>query len=279
MICCFWLGRSAFSGRLVVLGLERDGKLSIDSPVNTYLTRWKLTGPNAEKVTVKALLAHCGGVSVHGFRGYLPGSPIPNVIEVLSGSSTANSPKVEVVIDPWSEYRYLGGGVTALQEMVEDVTGESYEDYVRSSVLEPLGMINSDMNQMPTTPNLAFGHGPKGGVIKGNYRLHPEMAAAGLWSIPKDIAIALIAIGEAVARQPDALLPFHLAKAMTTPSIGISSLGTRCDGSGKISHGGSNRGFRCLYVFDIPMKTRIVVMSNGENAVPVIENLPGKIFQ
>ena len=57
----------------VALKLVQDGVLDLDRDVNEYLKSWKVPDnefTREEKVTLRRLLSHSAGLSVHGFRGY-----------------------------------------------------------------------------------------------------------------------------------------------------------------------------------------------------------------
>ncbi|MBK8879182.1 MAG: beta-lactamase family protein [Haliscomenobacter sp.] len=82
---------------LAALILVDEGKISLDQDVNTYLKTWKVP-ENAftekEKVTLRRLLTHTAGLTVHGFRGYALGEKIPTSRQVLNGEPPANSAKI-----------------------------------------------------------------------------------------------------------------------------------------------------------------------------------------
>ncbi|MBA6364425.1 beta-lactamase family protein [Colwellia sp. BRX8-4] len=115
---------------LAALKLVKQGELDLDVDVNQYLKGWKVKGDLLTKenpVTLRHLLTHTGGISVHGFPGYATGSEIPSTTDVLSGKG--NTDKVEVNEAPGSKWRYSGGGYTIMQKIVEDVTGMPFSEY------------------------------------------------------------------------------------------------------------------------------------------------------
>ena len=91
-------------------------------------------------MTIRRLLSHTAGLSLHGYPGWGPDDPLPTLEESLSGKT--NGPgAVYLIMEPGTQWRYSGGGYTLAQLIVEEVTGESFEDYVRDAVLRPLGMV------------------------------------------------------------------------------------------------------------------------------------------
>src|SRR6185369_10815280 len=131
------------------------------------------------------------GTTVHGFPGYPAGTPLPTLPQVLDGQPPANSPPVRVDLTPGARFRYSGGGITIMQQALIDRLGRPFPDILHDSVLAPLGMSHSTYEQ-PLPParvaSAAAGHDPEGNVIEGKRNVYPEMAAAGLWTTPTDLA-------------------------------------------------------------------------------------------
>ena len=88
---------------LGVLHLVEAGRVPLDGDVNATLSSWKVPG-NAftagEKVTLRRLLSHSAGVTVHGFPGYDAGGPVPSLIQVLDGAPPANTSPIRVDTTP-----------------------------------------------------------------------------------------------------------------------------------------------------------------------------------
>jgi hypothetical protein len=94
---------------LAVLRLVQAGKLDLDTDVNGYLKSWKIpenTFTEEHPVTLRELLTHSAGVTVHGFPGYASGAPIPTLTQVLNGTPPANSPAIRVDTTPGTAWRY-----------------------------------------------------------------------------------------------------------------------------------------------------------------------------
>lgn len=257
---------SKTANALCLLSLVRDGKLDLDEPVNQRLTSWQLKGDGAGRVTARMLLSHTGGTTVQGFAGYERDGVIPSVLNILNGNMPANSQPVLVDSSPGKKFRYSGGGITVLQQLVADIEMAPYHDTVAQRVLQPLGMSDSSMQQprQPLSGKLAFGHTESGETVRMDYHLYPEMAAAGLWTTPGDIARMLMGLLDSVAGQ-GSFLPKNLAREMITPVKSGAGLGVFVNSAGLINHSGVNWGFRAIYVANPGKRSGKVVMSNGEN--------------
>ena len=179
---------------LGALRLVERGQLSLDEDVNARLKGWKLPDSDAtvdRKVTVRGILSHTAGLTVHGFPGYAAGKPVPTLVQVLDGTPPANTPAIRVDVAPGSLWRYSGGGYTVLQELMGDVTGKPFPGLLRTLVLAPIGMSHSSFQQ-PLPPEraalTATGHLADRSAVEGRWHVYPEMAAAGLWTTPSDLA-------------------------------------------------------------------------------------------
>src|SRR3712207_3935960 len=111
---------------------------SSDLDVNTYLKSWRVPENDftrEQKVTLRRLLSHTAGLTVHGFPGYNSASAAPTVPQILDGVKPANTPPVRVDVTPGSMFRYSGGGYTVAQLLMTDVTGLPFSEFMRHAVL------------------------------------------------------------------------------------------------------------------------------------------------
>jgi CubicO group peptidase (beta-lactamase class C family) len=263
---------------MAALRLVEMGKLALDQDVNTRLTSWKVPEnefTKVEKVTLRRLLSHTAGLTVSGFGGYPADAPVPTLIQVLDGQKPANSAAIRVDILPGSRNRYSGGGFTVAQQMMIDVTRKPFPALLSEMVLKPLGMGDSTYEQpLPADRRgtAAGGHSPDGKLLPGRYHTYPEMAAAGLWTTPTDLARFLIEMQKALQGRSDVLTAAS-ARSMTTPVKAGYGLGLGLDGSGpgaSFGHGGSNEGFRCQMTAFLEGGRGAVVMTNGDQGSALV---------
>jgi CubicO group peptidase (beta-lactamase class C family) len=257
---------------LAALRLVEKGRLVLDEDVNAKLKSWKVPENDftkTEKVTLRRLLSHSAGLTVHGFGGYAAGEPVPTTVQVLDGAKPANSAPVRVDVVPGKIWRYSGGGFTVAQLLMTDVTGRDFPDLMAELVLKPLGMADSTYEQpLPEArrAGAASGHTSDGKLLPGRFHTYPEMAAAGLWTTPTDLAKFLLEI-EKARRGESAVLSKAPAMEMTTPQKPGYGLGLSLDGKDKevsFGHGGSNEGFKCQMTAFIEGGRGAVVMTNGD---------------
>ena len=80
---------------LGALRFVEQRKLTLDEDVNTKLVTWKVPEnefTKQQKVTLRGLLSHTAGLTVHGFPGYAADEPRPTVVQILDGTKPANTP-------------------------------------------------------------------------------------------------------------------------------------------------------------------------------------------
>jgi CubicO group peptidase (beta-lactamase class C family) len=181
-----------------VVRLAQEAVISLDAEVNHYLTSWQVPDnalQNSEKVTLRRLLSHTAGTTVHGFRGYRHTESVPTLTQILNGESPANSAPIVVDFVPGSEWRYSGGGYVVMEQAVRDVTGTTFPALMRERVLGPIGMEHSTFEQpLPEAlwDSAGSGYYASGTAVPGQHHIYPEMGAAGLWTTPSDLARFLI---------------------------------------------------------------------------------------
>lgn len=129
-----------------VMALVEDGAINLDEPVSEYLTRWQLPTSDFDTrgVTVRRLLSHTAGLDDGlGYDGFDRAEDVQSLEDSLTRALDASPDKsgvVELGAEPGSEWRYSGGGYTILQLFIEEVSGQSFADFMSERIFVPLGM-------------------------------------------------------------------------------------------------------------------------------------------
>ncbi|MEL6562412.1 MAG: serine hydrolase [Bacteroidota bacterium] len=264
-----------------VFSLVQKGKLDLDKPVDDYLMRWHLPASEYDnnKVTARKLLSHTSGlVDGLGYLGFPNGENIQTLEESLTMAADAiySEGIAKVGYEPGSRYQYSGGGYTLLQLLIEEISGQSFQEYMTKEVLLPLGMEHSTfvltdrLNwQIATLYN-------KDGSISEPY-VYTALAAASLYSCTNDMAKFLKAhVTE------NAVLSKESLKEMTTSTafrnqIGIHGLGPHLfsgsdENSQVIGHNGSNLKpqINTTARIDLIDGNGIVVMEMGNESLATV---------
>jgi CubicO group peptidase (beta-lactamase class C family) len=258
---------------LAILRLVQDGKLALDEDVNLKLKSWKLPEnefTKVEKVTLRRLLTHSAGTTVSGFPGYESTVAVPTTIQVLNGEKPTNTSPIRVDVEPGRRMRYSGGGFTIMQLLVGDVTGKTFPQAMRESVLDPVGMTASTYEQpLPAgmRSRAALAYQRSGEPVKGGPHIYPEMAAAGLWTTPSDLAKVALDLEAGFTGQPSRILSPAMVKQMLTHQRDGYGLGIAVNGEGpalRVGHGGANAGYRCQWVQYPNRRQGVIVMTNAD---------------
>lgn len=259
---------------MAALKLVQQGKLSLDADINTYLTSWKLPAnpvTAGKPVTLRTLLTHTAGITVHGFPGYATTDQVPTLLQVLNGEKPANTPAIRSEAPPGARWQYSGGGYIIMQQALIDVTNEPFPRLLHDTVLKPIGMTRSTYEQ-PLPENLRANaavpcHGD-GKPVQGGAHTYPELAAAGLWTTPTDIMKYAIEVEKSLAGKANHVLSQDMTRQMLTPGMGHWGLGLEIGGSDSdpyFSHGGVNEGFVNNFVAYEKNGEGAAVMTNSDS--------------
>jgi CubicO group peptidase (beta-lactamase class C family)/putative intracellular protease/amidase/DNA-directed RNA polymerase subunit RPC12/RpoP len=282
------------------LALVEQGKLHLDEDVNARLKSWRVPEnefTRQQKVTLRRILSHTAGLTVHFFPGYTVGEPVPSLVQVLDGAKPANTAPVRVDRTPGGDWHYSGGGTLVEQQLMIDVTGKPFPELMKGLVFDKLGMNDSTYEQpLPAAraAQAASGTYANGTAVRGKWHVYPEMAAGGLWTTPSDLA--RLAIEVALSRQGKAnrVLSADTAHEMLKPQFGRvreMSLGNRQhpDAMGLgwflggptrpavFGHIGDDAGFQAMCVMSADAGQGVVVMANSANGILIGDYLADSI--
>jgi CubicO group peptidase (beta-lactamase class C family) len=267
---------------LAVMKLAETGTIDLDTDVNDYLKSWHLPGKDGWKprITLRQLLSHTAGTTVHGFPGYPASGPWPTVPQTLRGVPPANTQPVVVDTLPGTQFRYSGGGTTIAQQVVVDVTGMPFPELMRELILDPVGMTDSGYEQPAPSvfaKRAARGHPFNGTEIEGSYHVYPEMAAAGLWTTAADLALLGAEVMHALRGDASKLaLAPETVSSMLRPQLPDQEIGQEFVGLGwfcagkeqnfRFFHDGWNHGYVATMLMLPAIGKGAVVMLNSNQA-------------
>ena len=179
-----------------IMKLVEDGMIALDKPANQYLKRWQFPmSQYSNKVTIRHLLSHTGGLDdLFGYAGFLPSESIQSLEESLTltkDSTSGKSRGVTVAREPGQNWLYSGGGYTVLQLLIEEVTQQSFSDYMEKAILKPLGMEKSSFDWEAIAASgridkLATSFDEE--LQPSPHRRYTATAAASLYATPQDMA-------------------------------------------------------------------------------------------
>ncbi|TKB03368.1 peptide synthetase [Alteromonas portus] len=281
------ISKPAFAA--VLMKYRQDNPIDLDADVNTLLTSWQLpehewTGQDV--VSLRRLLSHTAGTTVHGFPGYAAGEPVPTLQQVLEGAFPANTDAVVVDIQPGTQMRYSGGGTTLAQLTLQDVANEPLPTMSQRLLFKPIGMTRSGFEQPISTNlsnNMATPYDGDGAPIKGGAHTYATLAAAGMWSTPSDMLKLASGVRSAFLGQKTDWISQATAQEMLTnntptneaPNVGIGFF-INMDDNGEVlgfGHGGADAGFMSQLYIELDSGNGYAIMTNGNNGMQLISEL------
>jgi CubicO group peptidase (beta-lactamase class C family) len=273
---------------MAAMRLVQEQRLSLDVDVNTLLKAWRVPASEltrGQPVTPRSLFSHTSGADDgFGFPGYDPAAPRPTMVQILNGQAPSNVGSVVFGRAPYQGYRYSGGGVEIMQLALDELTGLPFADFMRSTVLAPLGMVNSSYEQpigAAFAAHAARAHNGQGRGMPAPWHVYPEQAAAGLWTTPADLAQFVIEVQTAVRGPKGRVLSQAFAREMVTPvGTGPFAVGLTIEKRGEgwyFLHGGSNWGFRADMLGHVRKGYGVVIMTNGDNGTALINEIEARI--
>ncbi|MGB2635678.1 MAG: serine hydrolase [Candidatus Acidiferrum sp.] len=257
------------------LYLVEKGKLSLDEDVNQELKTWKVPEnefTKTQRVTLRRLMSHTAGLTVHGFPGYDVDAPRPTLVKIFNGEKPANTEAIRVDVIPGTLERYSGGGVTIEQQLMIDVTGKPFPEFMHDAVLEKIGMTDSSYAQpLPAdwAARTAAGTYADGKPVHGRWHIYPEMAAAGLWTTPTDLAKFAIEIALSKQGKANHVLSEKMTNEMLTPVMDEAGLGFFLDKNnpGQFGHDGADEGFQALLTMNANTGKGVAIMADSDRGI------------
>lgn len=273
---------------MAALRAVQDGRFSLDADINTILKSWKLPAgefTRRQPVTPRALMSHTSGLGDgFGFPGYHPTAARPTIVEILNGSKPSNVGPVLMEREPFTAAKYSGGGVTLMQLALMDALGKPFPEIMQSLVLGPIGMTHSAFEQ-PLSPerdrHATRAHNGGGRAMDTKWHVYPELAAAGLWTTPTDLAKFAIEIQNASLGRSARVLNQSTVREMLTPvGVGDYAVGLAIAKKGEgwyFAHGGSNWGFQCDLLVHRLKGYGVAIMTNSDSGRPVINAIEDRV--
>lgn len=267
-----------------VFKLVRDKKIDLDKPLSEYLQEpYIKEDERIHKITSRMVLSHTSG---------LPNWRPEFLIETDTGIEYSKSPgPLKIQFDPGTWFRYSAEGYNYLQHVVENITEQRLDIYMRDAVLDPLGM-NASIFIWEETKELsvAMPHNEEGQAVnEWLWQFQKPMAAGTLFTSVTDYArflSAMLSTKESLHSGSLQNLSAHDLEKMLEPQIEIGNQLAWSLGWGLEKHEkewffwqwGDNPGFKHFAVGSRSQKLAVVVFTNGQNGKNVYRPIIGAIL-
>jgi len=263
-----------------ILQLRDTGKLRLDDPVTRHLPDFKIENPfpDAPEITLWNLLTHTAGLPREGAFPYWTDHEFPARDELIAAAASQT-----LIYSPGTQYKYSNLGVSLLGAIIEEASGESYQDYITQHLLLPLGMNRSSVDPtIEQSENLAKAYmrrQPDGSRQPMDYYEVRGMAAMGsIVSSVEDMAkFAALNTRPDNSTADGQILSTSTMREMHRPHWVYSSwsggmgLGFRIaprDGQNTVSHGGWIGDHRAHLLMVPDKNLAVVAMTNAGDASP-----------
>lgn len=255
-----------------IMKLVEEEKLDLDALASNYIKGWRLPASefDASKVTIRNLLQHTAGLSVHGYNGYESKKELTSIRQSLSGTSNPDE-AVKLIMEPESKWQYSGGGYSILQLVIEEVTDTSFANYMRKNIFKPLKMKHTSFDiDKKILKNSAKAYDEEAKEIR--LRLFNAQAAAGLHTTIDDLIIfakASFSKNHVLSQKSISLL--RTSTELSKGNYGMGYMAMNRFGNFTLhGHGGSNEGWHAGFMLDFESKSGIIILTNGSNGRNVL---------
>ena len=262
---------------IAVMQLRDEGRVRLDDPIAKHLSWFniKRTNPDAGEITVEGILTHASGLPREAAYPYWsgPSFEFPTRDQIISALSSE-----ETLYPAERHFQYSNLGITMAGEIVAAASGKSYDEYVKTKILTPLGLKDT-YSEMPVEERgrrLATGYSPWS--REGDRRPLPFFSvkgigpAAGYASTAEDLArfaswqLRLLSAGGSEVLNANTLREMHRVHFVdptwdATWGLGFSVW--RNDGKTFVGHGGSCPGYQTQLAIQPDEKVAVVAMSNA----------------
>lgn len=255
-----------------IMTLVEQGMLELDVPVSNYIKTWEVppSAFDANKITIRNLLQHSAGLSVHGYNGYESKNELTSTRASLSGKTNSQE-AVQLIMQPDTKWQYSGGGYTILQLVIEEVTGKSFANFMKNNIFNPLNMKHTDFTiNEDILKTSAKAYDENGNEIP--LRLFNAQAAAGLHTTLEDLILfakASFTKNSVLSQKSISLL--RTPTKLSGGDYGMGYMVMNRFGDFTLSgHGGSNEGWQAGFMLDFDSKSGIIVLTNGSSGRNVL---------
>ena len=244
-----------------ILLLEQRGKLKVEDSVKKYMAD---APPAWDRITIFNLLTHTAGIP--DFTGF-GDSRTSEPFATTPGQLVARFRKKPLEFEPGEKMNYSNSGYVLLGYLIEKISGETYERFVRDNIFTPLRMEDSGYDSNSAViPRRAVGYspGPNGPVNARYIDMTIPYSAGGLYSTTEDLLRWQRALFSGK------LLSSASFQKMTTPfkGYGFGLSFPRVQGHETIAHNGGIEGFNTWMSYYPESQVTVIVLANLNGDAP-----------
>jgi CubicO group peptidase (beta-lactamase class C family) len=253
---------------LAALQLVADGRIKLDDDLNRYLKRLQVPAQGYAPLTLRHILSHTGALDEIPGRRY-DGKQAPDMAEFLKD-------KLVRLSRPGKLTAYSTYGIALAGVLIEDVSGQSYADYLKQHIFTPAGMSSAramlrqgDEKGVATPYEIDDGH-----ATAIQYEWYQTPPTSSMVATAADMGRLLLCISRMDARVATSCCRLHCrARCMSSrrrihPDLPGWSLGFQLDNSNGVAmveHGGDIAGFSALFTLMPDKHEGFFIVNHGES--------------
>lgn len=264
--------------------LVEQGRLDIDQPLQKYLPGFtiKTHFPDTAEITPRMLMTHHSGLPRDRMKGFMNPHPVPftGLVDDIRDEYTRNPPN--------QLFSYSNLGIALLGHAIQNQSGKPFADYMRQSVLAPLGMSNASFNTgLSSSALMAKGYRGRDAAVEPPLR---DIPAGGLNASVTDLSRFMSMVFAGGTSGSNKILKSETINEMLRPQnsgvpldfnfrIGLgwilSSIGgSTIQNAGTVAHhSGATHLFRSQMYILPEHKLGVVVLSNSSTAMGVVDHV------
>lgn len=273
---------------VAVMQLVEQGKLDLDADVNNYLTSFRIREAFDAPVTLRHILTHTAGFEDGGL-GYLIGEDIDRALPLAEAMERYQPRRVN---PPGAQTAYSNYATALAGLIVANVSGLSFEEYIRRNIFEPLGMRNSTFEEpLPQrlAGQMAAGYSAEAGTfVEKPFEIISSFGPAGaLSSTATDMVRFAQAIlnggeldGQRILKEEtvDLMLSRHFSHDPRLAGMGLGFYETDYNGQQVWGHGGDTRWFHSYLGIDRDNDLAFFVSFSGSGGSTVRFSIANALY-
>ncbi|NBR13901.1 MAG: serine hydrolase [Crocinitomicaceae bacterium] len=251
---------------MAILQLVDKGQITLTDSIQKFIKDFHFKG---KTITIENLLTHTSGI-----KGYEQIDPkVPNAMRVdFSPKAVIDSlDKLSLEFDPNTRYNYSNSNYFLLGYIIEQVSGKSYQQYVKENIIGPAGLSSTFYeSQTQLIPNRANGYSLSEGKYWNTDFISMSLvySAGALRSTVSDLYKWHKALyeGKIVKKETflKAIQPYKLADGKQI-DYGYGFFNKTENGINSIGHGGAIDGFRAIEMYYPEQEIYITLLCNSES--------------
>ncbi len=252
-----------------ILLLEKQGKLSIDDDIRKYIPEVPDFG---KTITLRHLASHTSGMRDQWNLLAMAGWRLDDVITKEHVLKLVSNQK-ELNFNPGDEFLYCNTGFTLLAEVVARVSGQSFAEFTKANIFEPLGMTNTlfydDHEKIVRNRAYSYQSGNRG--FKKSVLSYANVGATSLFTTVEDLSLWSMNFANPKVGDAEIIKKLNTKAELNNGTNFGGALGQFVGdykGLKEISHGGADAGYRTFLTRFPDENFAVVVFSNSAEFNP-----------